>query len=112
MREFFLNYGLPFLVIGALGGGIIYLFCAQAMYSYLKNHYSDALPLQIQGYMMDGEAAGGFISGTWYAFRNGAWRRIESNTWRKFFFFTQGLGGFTGICCIALCASFIFWPSR
>ena len=112
MREFFLNYGMPFLVICTLGGGLIYLLCSHALYTYLKENYSDALPPRLELYLHDQEAMGGFFNGIRYAAKSGGWKRIQSNTWRRLFVFNHVLGYFVMLCCAALCAAFIFWPHK
>nr|WP_314899890.1 hypothetical protein [uncultured Deefgea sp.] len=89
MRELFLNYGMPFLVLGALLGSFLYLLCSHALYTYLKENYSDALPPRLELFMHDSEAMGGFINSIQYAAREKRWKRIESNTWRRLFVFNH-----------------------
>ena len=112
MRELFLNYGMPFLVLGTLAGGLIYMLCSHALYTYLRENYSDVLPPKLELYMHDPDAMGGFMHGVRYAAKDGRWKRIESNTWRRLFLFNHALGYFVGLCCLALCAAFIFWPTK
>jgi hypothetical protein len=112
MRELFLNYGMPFLVLGTLGGGLVYMLCSHALYTYLRENYSDILPPKLELYMHDPDAMGGFMHGIRYAAKSGGWKRIESNTWRRLFVFNNALGYFVGFCCVALCAAFLFWPSK
>ncbi|MBM5575524.1 MULTISPECIES: hypothetical protein [Deefgea] len=110
MRELFLDYIMPFLVLSGLLGGLVYLACSHALYTYLKENYSDALPPRLELYMHDAEAMGGFLDGIRYAAKTGNWKRIESNTWRRLFICNHALGYFVVFCCAALCAAFLFWP--
>ncbi|QKJ67783.1 hypothetical protein HQN60_14225 [Deefgea piscis] len=58
MREFSLHYSLPFLVVGTLDGGFLYLLCSHALHTYLKENYGDALATRLELYMHDQAAMG------------------------------------------------------
>lgn len=110
VKWWFLHGLMPTLVVLSFVGTIAYMFAAAVVHGYLKEHYHDALPQRVDVFMSDYEAAGGFIAGTWYAYRTGAYKRIESRFWRSFFIGTQMLGGISLLSVVALCASFLFWP--
>ena len=110
MREFFMDFALPMLVCGALGGSLLYVWFGFVVHDYLKQNYSDALPPRMKLLWHDTEVMGDFVNGLWYAQKHGGWKRIESNTWRRFFIVTQLLGAATFISCLLLFSAFIFWP--
>ena len=110
MREFFLDYILPALVVISLCGSLLYTFCAYFLYSYLQENYSDALPQRVHVSMSDDESLGGFIIAIMHVSRTGGWKRIQSKPWRKFYIGTRVLGLISALGLALLCAAFVFWP--